>query len=132
MPALIASFSHLHFKCEVFLEVLDDHDQKRQLDAQSLAGIGRTCHIGGAGGRERHHTWSHRAKRGGVGYPLLPDITAHNLQHQRLDVIVCDPLYVAISHLFTHAHVDTITSSCLSTHIFVPDLQGLAAYAIEH
>lgn len=36
-----------NFKCKVFLQVLNDHDQKRQLDAQSLFWIGRTGDVVG-------------------------------------------------------------------------------------
>lgn len=37
--------AHLDLKGEVFLEVLDNHDQEGKLDAQSLAGVCRTCDI---------------------------------------------------------------------------------------
>lgn len=28
-----ASLTHLNFKCEIFLEILDDHDEEWELDA---------------------------------------------------------------------------------------------------
>ena len=40
---------YLNFKGEVFLQVLDDHDEEGKFDAQGLLGISRTCDVGCAG-----------------------------------------------------------------------------------
>lgn len=66
---------YLHFECEVLLEVFDDHNEKRQLDAECFFRIGRTCYVRGA------------------------HVRAHDLEHQRLDVVVGDTLDVTVSHL---------------------------------
>ena len=39
---------YLNFKCEVFFEVLDDHDKEREFDAQGFLRIGWTCDVRGA------------------------------------------------------------------------------------
>lgn len=36
---------NLHFEGEIFLKVLDNHDQERQLDPQRLLRVGRTRNI---------------------------------------------------------------------------------------
>mmetsp|Transcript_16986 Transcript_16986/g.47431 ORF Transcript_16986/g.47431 Transcript_16986/m.47431 type:complete len:231 (-) Transcript_16986:199-891(-) len=66
---------NLYLKSEVFLQVLNDHDQERQFDAQGLAGI-----------RGAHNI-------------TVADVCAHDLQHARLDVGVCDALQVTVPHL---------------------------------
>ena len=63
----------LHFKAEVLLQVLDDHHQERQLDAQ---GLGRV-------------SWT--------GDVCCANVAAHNLQHTRLDVAICDTLDMTIA-----------------------------------
>ena len=73
-PSDILVIKDLYFKAEVFLQIFDDHDQKWQLDAQSLGGVSWTGDVGRA------------------------DVAAHNLQDAGLDVAVSDPLDVAISH----------------------------------
>lgn len=65
---------HLHLKREVLLEVLEYHDQERELDAEGLTGIG----------------WARDESRRNVG--------AHDLQHGGLDVLVGDSLDVPVSH----------------------------------
>lgn len=65
----------LHLEGEVLLQVLDDHDQKGQLDAQRFLRVGGTCDVCGA------------------------DIGANDLQDQRLDVVVGDTLDVAVAYL---------------------------------
>lgn len=66
---------YLNFEGEIFLHVLDNHDEIRQFDAQGLLGFRGT-----------------RDVRGG-------HIGAHNLQHERLNVRVRDPLDVTIPDL---------------------------------
>lgn len=39
--------AHLHLKGEVLVQVLDDHDQEGQLDAQRLGGVGGARDEGG-------------------------------------------------------------------------------------
>lgn len=73
---LAKTATHLHFESEILLQVLDDHDQKRQLDAQCLLQLSRAGDERGA------------------------DIRADNLQHQALDVVVGDALDVTVAHLF--------------------------------
>lgn len=65
---------HLHLEAEVLLEVLDDHDQEGQLDAQRLL---RVCWASDEG---------------------CADIGGHDLQDGRLYVLVCDALDVPIAH----------------------------------
>jgi len=74
-PLDILIVQYLNLKCEVLLQILDDHDEEGQLDAQGLLRISRALHEGGA------------------------DVRTDNLQHQGLDVVVSDALDVAIAHL---------------------------------
>jgi len=87
-PAHVLVVQDLNFEGEVLLEVLDDHDEEGELDPECLAGIGGAGDEGGA------------------------HVGSFYLQHKRLDVVVCDPLDVAVSHLF------------------VPDMQGFATNAV--
>lgn len=80
---------YLNFKCEVFLHVLNNHDEKWKFDSKRLSRVGGTGDVAGA------------------------DVGADNLQHQRLNIVVCYSLYVAISYFL------------------VPDLQRFAADAVE-
>ena len=57
------------------LQVLDDHHQERQLDAERALGVGRARDVVGA------------------------HVRAHDLEDGRLDVLVGDALDVAIAHL---------------------------------
>ena len=66
---------HLYFKGEVFLQVLYDHDQKGQFNAQGFRGI---C---------------------GTTDERSANVSSNNLQHKRLNVIVCYPLDVSVPHL---------------------------------
>ena len=104
----------LDFKGEVLLQVLDDHDKERQLDAQRLPGVG----------------WAGDVGRANVG--------PHNLNHQGLDVVVCDALDVTIADL-RHARVEKQpgereharpSAAAPNAHLLVPDLQRLAADAV--
>jgi len=67
---------HLNFESEVFLQVLDDHDEERQLDSERLFWIRRTRDVGRA------------------------DVGSNNLKDEGLDVVICDTFYVTIAHLF--------------------------------
>ena len=44
--------SYLDFKGKILLEVLDNHYEKRKLDAQRLLRVCRTCYVGGTAGTE--------------------------------------------------------------------------------
>ena len=66
---------YLYLESEVLLQVLDDHDQERQLDPQRLAVVRRAVDV------------------------VRAHVGAHDLQHARLDVLVGDALDVAIAHL---------------------------------
>ena len=82
-PADVFIVEYLHLEREVFLQIFDDHDEKRQLDAERLLWIGRACDERGA------------------------YVGADDLEHKRLNVIVCDTLNVTIPHLhenFTIKH----------------------------
>mmetsp|Transcript_15465 Transcript_15465/g.46749 ORF Transcript_15465/g.46749 Transcript_15465/m.46749 type:complete len:324 (+) Transcript_15465:184-1155(+) len=68
----------LHLEREVLLQVLDDHDEERQLDGQRLARVRRRRDV-----RRAH-------------------VRAGDLQHARLDVLVGDALDVAIAHPRAH------------------------------
>jgi hypothetical protein len=65
----------LHFKREVFLHVLDDHDQERQLDTESLLWVCRARNVRGA------------------------HVCGSNVNDKRLDVLVGDPFDVTIADL---------------------------------
>ena len=73
-PSDILVIKYLHLEAEILLEILDDHYQERQLDAQGLGGVSWTSDVGRA------------------------DVAAHNLQHARLNVAVSDALDVTIAH----------------------------------
>jgi len=47
-PSHVLVVQYLHFEGEVLLEVLDDHDEERELDPECLAGIGRASDEGRA------------------------------------------------------------------------------------
>jgi len=66
----------LHLESEVLLKVLDDHDKKRQLDAEGLLRVSRT----------RDEVGAH--------------VGAHDFEDRRLNVLVRDPLDVTIADLF--------------------------------
>lgn len=68
--------TYLHFECEIFLQILDDHHQKRELDAERFLRIGRTGDVSCA------------------------HIGADDFQHQRLDVLIGDALDVPVANLF--------------------------------
>ncbi len=65
----------LHLEREVLLQILDDHDEKGQLDAEGLLRVGGARDVGGA------------------------HIGADDLEHERLNVVVGDALDVSIAHL---------------------------------
>lgn len=88
-PPHVLIIQNLNFECEILLEVFDDHDEERKLDAEGFLGVCRTRDVCGA------------------------HVGSLHLQHQRLDVIVCDALYVSVSDLL------------------VPYLQGFAADTVE-
>lgn len=75
-PPDVLVVQHLHLEREVLLEVLQDHHEEGELDAQGLAGVRRA-----------------RDERGG-------DVGAHDLEHGGLDVLVRDALDVPVAHLF--------------------------------
>lgn len=72
-PPDILIIKNLYLKAEVLLQILDDHDQKWQLDAQGLGGVSWTGDVGRA------------------------DVATHDLQDARLDVAVGNALDVPIS-----------------------------------
>lgn len=74
-PTYILVIQDLNFKCEVFLHVLDNHDEERKSDAQRLSRIGR------------------------ARYESCADVCAQYFEHERLDIVVRDPFDVAISNL---------------------------------
>lgn len=90
MQVFVQPLLYLNFECEILLQILDYHNQKRQFDPQRLLRVGWTSDVGGA------------------------DICSNNFQHQTLDIVVGDALYMAISHFF------------------VPNLQRFAAYAVQY
>ena len=65
----------MHLKGKVLFHVLDNHDEKGQFDAQRLLLVGRARDV------------------------CCAHVCAHNLNHKRLDVVVCDSLDVAIANL---------------------------------
>ena len=89
-PPHILIIQNLNLECEVFLHVLDDHDQVGQLDSQGFLGVSRTGDVGGA------------------------DVGADDLQHEALDVLVCDSLDVSIPHFL------------------VPDLQRFGSNTVQY
>ena len=65
---------YLHFEGEIFLQVLDDHDEERQLDGERLLGV----------------KW-------GVDV-VCRNIGAHDLEDRRLNIRICNPLDMSISN----------------------------------
>lgn len=65
---------NLHLEAKVLFQVLDEHDKERQLDAERLLRVARASHVGCA------------------------NISAHNLKYTRANVVVGNPLDVAISN----------------------------------
>ena len=105
--------SYLYFKGKVLLQVLYYHHQEGQLYAQGLTGISWTTDESGT------------------------DISANNLQHKRLNVIVCYSLDVPVPHLrrtvqqqvktisFKHKEILKRSSSFkhnFDSYILIPDL----------
>ena len=64
---------YLHFESEVLLEVLDDHNEERKLDAEGLVGVS------------------------GTGDVVSGNVRAHDLENGGLDVGVGNTLDVAIA-----------------------------------
>ena len=73
-PAHILVIKNLNLKAEVLLQVLDQHDEEGQLDAERFAGVTGATDKGCA------------------------DVGAHHLQNGRADVLIRNPLDVAIAH----------------------------------
>ena len=72
----VYKYTYLNFKSEVFLHILDNHDQIWQFNSQSLSRVSRTSDISGT------------------------NIGSHNLQNKTLNVWICDSLDMSISHFF--------------------------------
>lgn len=66
----------LHFEREILLHVFNNHDEIRKADAQRFSGISGACDEGRA------------------------DIGSKNLEHEGLNVIVCDALDMPVAYLF--------------------------------
>ena len=64
----------VYLECEVLPQVLDDHYQERQLDAERLLGVR------------------------GAGDVSRANVCSHYFQHARLDIRIGDTLDVAIPH----------------------------------
>lgn len=71
-PPDILVIKNLHFKAEVLLQVLDNHDQERQLDTQSLGRVSWTRDVSCA------------------------HVAAHDFKDARLNIAVSDSLDVTI------------------------------------
>lgn len=67
--------AYLNFECEVLFEVLNDHDQKRQLYTQGFLWVSWAGNVCGA------------------------DICAHYFKHEALYIVIRNPLYVPIANL---------------------------------
>ena len=66
---------YLHFECEVFLHVLDDHHEVGKFDAEGFPWVRRAGDVGGR------------------------DICSHDLQNEALDVRICDSLDVTCNRI---------------------------------
>lgn len=86
---IYGSLAYLYFKCKVFLHVLYNHDKEWKFDSKRLSRVGGTGDVAGA------------------------DVGADDLEHQRLNIVVCYALYMTISYFL------------------VPNLQRFAANAVE-
>jgi hypothetical protein len=79
---------NLHFEGEILLKILDDHDEKGQLDAEGLVGIRRAGNEAGV------------------------DVAADQLQYTGLDILIGDAFDVAVTHLLVpnlqRAAADTV------------------------
>lgn len=53
-PDAVEGDPYLNLKCEVFIEIFDDHYQVWQLYTECLLGVSRTCDIGCAAMRGKH------------------------------------------------------------------------------
>jgi len=73
-PPHVLIVKNLHLEGEVLFKIFYDHDEERQLDAQSLLGISR------------------------AGDVIRTDIGAHDLQNTRLDIRVGDSLHMSVAH----------------------------------
>ena len=67
---------YLHLECEVFLQVLDDHDQERKLDSKSLLWIKRSVDI------------------------VCGNIGSHDLKDGRLNIRISDSFDVTVPDTF--------------------------------
>mmetsp|Transcript_84092 Transcript_84092/g.228361 ORF Transcript_84092/g.228361 Transcript_84092/m.228361 type:complete len:235 (+) Transcript_84092:81-785(+) len=74
-PAHLFVVQHGDLEREILLQVLDDHHQERQLDAQGLAGVCGASHVGRA------------------------DVGPHDLENARLDIGIGQALDVAVADL---------------------------------
>jgi len=73
-PSHVLIIEHLHFESEIFFQIFDDHNEKRQFDSERFLRIGGTRQI------IRRH------------------VRPHNFEHRRLNVLIGDPFDVPISN----------------------------------
>ena len=90
--------AYLNFEREVFLQVLDDHHEKGQLDPKGLLRIGWT------------------------GDVCRTDVGADDFQDERLNFIICDPFDVPVANLDDDDDLDRSDGETRRAYLLVPDL----------
>lgn len=85
-PSNVLVIQNLNLEAEVLLQILYQHDQERQFDAQSFGWVSRARDVCSA------------------------DIGAHDLQHARPNIIVSDPFDVSVANCKASNHV------CIALH----------------
>jgi len=74
-PSDVLIVQHLNLKAEILLQVLNDHDEERKLDAEGLVGVRRACD------------------------EARVDVAADKFQDGALDVLICEALDMAVADL---------------------------------
>ena len=107
----------LDFKGEVFLQVFDDHDQKRKLYAQRLGWVCRASDEGGAAGVRQGAGTCCRQWTGPVSdLTLVPTISMTSDWMSLSVILLMCPLRTC-THTHTHTHrADTSDSTLYRAH----------------
>lgn len=110
-PSNILVVQHLNLKAEILLQILDQHHQEGQLDAKGFGWVSRARDVSST------------------------HIRAHDFQHTRSNIIVCDPFNVSVTHCKTSMYVELCSRATCEANqqrftFFVPYLKRLASNTV--
>lgn len=117
-------YAYLDFKAEIFLEVLDDHNKKRKLDAQCLVGFCREWYVGGtASSSIRKNKWINKSvikiRQMGLNraWKSWPEVRNHVKTWEKNHLIL-DPATSTSCELVSSSLTLSIWSSFTCKHCF--------------